>query len=87
MTGACGTVAGYNRHQRAKTLPCRPCLDALAVYVRARTVRIGKSKTLPIPIGVLAALLRGPEAWRLRRELGDGVCEAILARFPLRGAA
>jgi len=32
----CGTPKGYKRHRRANQKPCRPCTDAVAVYVAER---------------------------------------------------
>lgn len=31
----CGTYAGWNRHQKAKTKPCEPCRLAQREYMRA----------------------------------------------------
>lgn len=30
----CGTYAGWNRHQKAKTPPCEPCRLAQRIYMR-----------------------------------------------------
>lgn len=32
----CGTTSGYFRHKRDREKPCRECLDARAIYRRAR---------------------------------------------------
>lgn len=83
----CGTTKSYHRHVREKTAPCRPCLDALSAYIRARSIRLGKTQNLPIPLGTLALLLRGPYSPMLRRHLGDEVSDAIIERFKRAGAA
>jgi hypothetical protein len=35
----CGTNYGYQRHLTTRTIPCRACLDARAVYQRAYRAR------------------------------------------------
>lgn len=35
----CGTPAGYKRHQREATKPCRPCIDAHSEYRRLLDAR------------------------------------------------
>lgn len=38
-TGACGTEAGYGRHERRSEKACRPCLDSRSAALRAREAR------------------------------------------------
>lgn len=85
---SCGTTAGYHLHCREKTVPCQPCLDALAVYIRARRIRSGTTRSVPIPLSLIARMLPLPWAGpMLRRQLGGEVCDAITARFRKAGAA
>lgn len=50
MTGfdpsACGTYAGYRRHQTHKVPACRDCKDAVASYARSRYQEQGAGKAV-----------------------------------------
>lgn len=34
MSTQCGTYAGYQKHRKTGQVPCRPCRDANAAYMR-----------------------------------------------------
>lgn len=90
----CGTLAGYMRHQRAKSRhgrdgekPCRACKDAKNAYYRARDAeRRATGERVPRPYNKDAKCgTRG--GYEKHRRLHTAICDACRAANAIRGAA
>jgi hypothetical protein len=60
------------------TVPCIPCLEARATYVKAWRVKTGRARNLSIPVDVLRQALDCCPSGALAAFLGEEVTEAVM---------